>query len=79
MVGRSDEAFLQSLNLLSFIILTRVALIGSDASKPNCRHLREFVSDFNKQHMKSGVDYRFSSLPVSMIAWLNAKTLMECR
>ena len=67
------------MNLLSFIILTRVALIGSDASKPNCRHLREFVSDFNKQHMKSGVDYRFSSLPVSMIAWLNAKTLMECR
>jgi hypothetical protein len=75
MVGRSGEAFLQPLKPAELHSFDQdgLALIGSDASKPNCRHLREFVSDFNKQHMKSGVD------PVSTIAWLNAKTLMECR
>jgi hypothetical protein len=81
MVRRSDEAFLQSLKPaeLHYFGQGGLVLIGSDASKSDCRHLGGFVNDFKKRNMKSGVDYRFSSLPVSTIAWLDAKTVMECR
>ena len=45
MVGRSGEAFLQSLKpaRLHYFGQGVLVLIGSDASKPNCRHLREFI------------------------------------